>query len=82
MDIQGETFSRVFGTNTALFEQFVLCRNVMGPCWLNIQNANFSSVQGVCAFSVYNREMIVADLTYSRCHGVNLKRKLINYKMS
>ncbi|EXJ54977.1 DNA polymerase alpha subunit A [Cladophialophora psammophila CBS 110553] len=44
MDLQGETFSRVFGTNTALFEQFVLWKNIMGPCWLNIEDADFSAV--------------------------------------
>ncbi|CCX31329.1 hypothetical protein FPQ18DRAFT_270988 [Pyronema domesticum] len=45
MDLEGETFSRVFGTNTALFEQFVLCRNIMGPCWLKITGAEFAPVQ-------------------------------------
>ncbi|EHY60019.1 DNA-directed DNA polymerase alpha catalytic subunit pol1 [Exophiala dermatitidis] len=44
MDLQGETFSRVFGTNTALFEQFVLWKNIMGPCWLNIEDADFTAV--------------------------------------
>lgn len=44
MDLQGETFSRVFGTNTALFEQFVLWKNIMGPCWLNIEGADFTAV--------------------------------------
>ncbi|EXJ58249.1 DNA polymerase alpha subunit A [Cladophialophora yegresii CBS 114405] len=44
IDLQGETFSRVFGTNTALFEQFVLWKNIMGPCWLNIEDADFSAV--------------------------------------
>lgn len=44
MDLQGETFSKVFGTNTALFEQFVLWKNIMGPCWLNIADADFAAV--------------------------------------
>ncbi|KAH0542179.1 hypothetical protein FGG08_003400 [Glutinoglossum americanum] len=44
MDIIGETFSHVFGTNTALFEQFVLWKNIMGPCWLRIEDANFTAV--------------------------------------
>ncbi|KAF2863740.1 putative DNA polymerase alpha catalytic subunit [Piedraia hortae CBS 480.64] len=44
MDITGETFSHVFGTNTALFEQFVMWKNIMGPCWLKIKNANFNAV--------------------------------------
>lgn len=37
LDLTGETFSHVFGTNTAMFEQFVLYRRIMGPCWLQIQ---------------------------------------------
>jgi DNA polymerase alpha subunit A len=43
-DLRGETFSHVFGTNTSLFEQFVLWKNIMGPCWLTIENANFQAV--------------------------------------
>ncbi len=45
MGTTGETFSRVFGTNTALFEQFVLWKNIMGPCWLRIQDAEFGAVK-------------------------------------
>ncbi|KAI9049196.1 hypothetical protein LZ554_007043 [Drepanopeziza brunnea f. sp. 'monogermtubi'] len=37
----GATFSHVFGTNTPLFEQFVLWKNIMGPCWLKIEDAEF-----------------------------------------
>ncbi len=44
MDIKGETFSHVFGTNTSLFEQFVLWKNIMGPCWLSIEDGNFTAV--------------------------------------
>jgi DNA polymerase alpha subunit A len=43
-DLTGETFSHVFGTNTSLFEQFVLLKHIMGPCWLNIQGGDFNSV--------------------------------------
>lgn len=38
MDISGNTFSNVFGTNTNVFEQLVLSREIMGPCWLKIKN--------------------------------------------
>ena len=41
----GETFSHVFGTNTTLFEQFVLWRNIMGPCWLKIEDADFGALK-------------------------------------
>jgi DNA polymerase alpha subunit A len=44
MEVTGETFSHVFGTNTALFEQFVLWKNIMGPCWLKIEGADFNAV--------------------------------------
>ena len=45
MDLKGETFSHVFGTNTALFEQFVMWKNIMGPCWLKIKDADFGSLK-------------------------------------
>jgi len=45
MDAKGETYSRVFGTNTALFEQFVLWKNIMGPCWLKIKDADFNAMR-------------------------------------
>lgn len=44
LDVEGDTFSHVFGTNTALFEQFVLWKNIMGPCWLKIEEADFTAV--------------------------------------
>ncbi|KAJ5333906.1 uncharacterized protein N7506_007689 [Penicillium brevicompactum] len=44
METKGETFSNVFGTNTSLFEQFVLWKNIMGPCWLKIDQADFAAV--------------------------------------
>lgn len=52
MDLKGETFSHVFGTNTALFEQFVLWRRIMGPCWLKIEEADFTAVSNAswCKF--------------------------------
>ncbi|ODV90674.1 hypothetical protein CANCADRAFT_50974 [Tortispora caseinolytica NRRL Y-17796] len=39
----GRTFSRVFGTTTSLFEQFILDRDIMGPCWLKINSPEFVS---------------------------------------
>ena len=45
-DLSGETFSHLFGANTTLFEQFVLWKNIMGPCWLKIEanGADFNAV--------------------------------------
>eukprot|EP00730_Choanoeca_flexa_P004366 TRINITY_DN11674_c3_g2_i1.p1 TRINITY_DN11674_c3_g2~~TRINITY_DN11674_c3_g2_i1.p1 ORF type:complete len:1089 (+),score=318.58 TRINITY_DN11674_c3_g2_i1:255-3269(+) len=34
----GETFSHVFGTNIAPLERFLMKRDLMGPCWLQIKN--------------------------------------------
>lgn len=42
--LTGSTYSHVFGTNTPLFEQFVLWKNIMGPCWLSIEDAEFGVV--------------------------------------
>ena len=28
----------IFGTNTRAFELLILKRNIMGPCWLQIEN--------------------------------------------
>ncbi|KAL9135444.1 MAG: hypothetical protein Q9175_003373, partial [Cornicularia normoerica] len=50
--MKGDTFSHVFGTTTALFEQFVLWKNIMGPCWLNVDNAEFAPLNNAswCKF--------------------------------
>ncbi|KAI1393780.1 uncharacterized protein F4822DRAFT_435748 [Hypoxylon trugodes] len=54
----GETFSHIFGTNTALFEQFVLWKNIMGPCWLKIRDADFSTLKNA---SHAKLEVLVSD---------------------
>ncbi|KAI4147794.1 MAG: hypothetical protein LQ341_001718, partial [Variospora aurantia] len=53
-DVKGETFSHAFGTNTALFEQFVLWKRIMGPCWLRFDEADLSQVNNAswCKFEV------------------------------
>lgn len=44
---QGETYSHVFGVGTALFEQFVLCRDIMGPCWIRLEGVDFKACANV-----------------------------------
>ncbi|MCJ1383406.1 DNA-directed DNA polymerase alpha catalytic subunit pol1 [Xylographa soralifera] len=53
-DLKGESFSCVFGTNTALFEQFVLWKNIMGPCWLTIEADKFLILNNAswCKFEI------------------------------
>ncbi|KAJ9113184.1 hypothetical protein QFC22_006023 [Naganishia vaughanmartiniae] len=36
-NVEGATFSKVFGANTSAFELLVLKRKIMGPCWLEIK---------------------------------------------
>ena len=50
--LKGDTFSHVFGTTTALFEQFVLWKSIMGPCWLKIENAEMEPLSNAswCKF--------------------------------
>ncbi|EDV28392.1 uncharacterized protein TRIADDRAFT_49541 [Trichoplax adhaerens] len=42
-DMQGQTFSHVFGTNTSSLESFLLHNKIMGPNWLRIRNPQFPS---------------------------------------
>ena len=63
MDTTGETFSHVFGTNTALFEQFVLWKNIMGPCWLSIEGADFAAVN--------NASWCKLELQVSKPNGIS-----------
>ncbi|EDK44463.1 DNA polymerase alpha catalytic subunit [Lodderomyces elongisporus NRRL YB-4239] len=42
---EGQTFRHVFGSNTNMFESFVTQRNIMGPCWLDIEGGNFEAIQ-------------------------------------
>ena len=53
--MHGETFSHVFGTNTALFEQFVLWKQIMGPCWLRIEASEFAPLNNAswCKFEIH-----------------------------
>lgn len=37
-DLEGETFSHVFGTNTSSLELFLMNRKIKGPCWLEVKN--------------------------------------------
>ncbi|KAF9100336.1 DNA-directed DNA polymerase alpha catalytic subunit pol1 [Mortierella sp. GBA35] len=44
-DLKGETFSHVFGTNTSALEHFIIKRNLMGPCWLEITQTRMSNTK-------------------------------------
>ena len=37
-DVEGDTFSRVFGANTSSLELLMLKRKMHGPCWLTLDN--------------------------------------------
>lgn len=42
-DLNGETFSHVFGTNTSALELFLLDRRIKGPCWLDVKQPQLAS---------------------------------------
>ncbi|KAJ1917120.1 DNA-directed DNA polymerase alpha catalytic subunit pol1 [Mycoemilia scoparia] len=44
-DLNGTSFSHVFGTTYSALELLLLKRRIMGPCWLRIQNISTSSPQ-------------------------------------
>ncbi|ORZ24563.1 DNA polymerase family B-domain-containing protein [Absidia repens] len=41
-NLSGSTFSHAFGTQTGPLEHFLVKRDIMGPCWLEIKNAKTS----------------------------------------
>ena len=41
-DLQGDTFSRVFGTRQSGTERMIIGRDLMGPCWLEIKSPQIS----------------------------------------
>lgn len=45
LDLQGNTFTRIFGANTSAFELFVVKRKIMGPCWLNVEQASIRGAE-------------------------------------
>lgn len=47
MGTTGATFSHMFGTNTSPFELFVIKRKIMGPCWLEIKEAQHKTAATV-----------------------------------
>ncbi|CDH17358.1 probable POL1-DNA-directed DNA polymerase alpha,180 KD subunit [Zygosaccharomyces bailii ISA1307] len=55
-DLSSENFYHVFGGKSGIFESFVVQNRIMGPCWLEIKNGDFTSLQNAsnCAveFSV------------------------------
>ena len=57
-DLCSDTFYHVFGGNTNIFESFVLQNRVMGPCWLEIKNGDFTELQNASNCSI---EVTVAD---------------------
>lgn len=44
-DLSSDTFYHVFGTNSSIFECFVIQNKIMGPCWLEFKNGDFSALQ-------------------------------------
>ena len=53
-DLSSETFKHVFGGNTNILEQFLVQNKIMGPCWLEIKDGDFSAIQNAshCALEV------------------------------
>ena len=47
-DLEGETFSHVFGTNTSSLEIFLLERKLKGPSWIDIKMPRKYSHDWLC----------------------------------
>jgi len=44
-NLQGKTFSRIFGTHQSAIEQLLLSRDLMGPCWIRIKGIKAPEMQ-------------------------------------
>ncbi|CCE63655.1 hypothetical protein TPHA_0F01710 [Tetrapisispora phaffii CBS 4417] len=44
-DLNSEKFSHVFGGGTGILESFLVQNKIMGPCWLDIKNGDFETLQ-------------------------------------
>ncbi|SMN18593.1 similar to Saccharomyces cerevisiae YNL102W POL1 Catalytic subunit of the DNA polymerase I alpha-primase complex [Maudiozyma saulgeensis] len=53
-DLSSETFHHVFGGNTNILEQFLIQNKIMGPCWLEIRDGDFTALQNAshCSLEV------------------------------
>ncbi|KAI8049808.1 uncharacterized protein B0P05DRAFT_480526 [Gilbertella persicaria] len=50
--LSGNTFSHIFGASTGPLEHFIIKKDVMGPCWLDIQNVRLTdTTQSWCALN-------------------------------
>ena len=52
-ELTGRTFSHVFGSGTSALETLILKTDLMGPCWIEIQDAAMSSANvSWCRFEI------------------------------
>lgn len=57
-DLSGETFSKIFGTSSGIFESLILQLDIRGPCWLNLHNIDFNSLKNATHCSL---EMVLSS---------------------
>eukprot|EP00961_Rhodomonas_salina_P188131 2538857-Rhodomonas_salina.2 len=50
-DLAGRSFKRVFGGSQSCMELFLLKRDLMGPCWLNVKAATPTKAPFSCCMS-------------------------------
>ncbi|XP_017650998.1 DNA polymerase alpha catalytic subunit isoform X3 [Nannospalax galili] len=61
-NLEGETFSHVFGTNTSSLELFLMNRKMKGPCWLEVKNP----------------QLLNQPISWCKFEAVTLKPDLVN----
>ncbi|SCU86167.1 LAMI_0D00716g1_1 [Lachancea mirantina] len=73
-ELEGDSFYHVFGGNANIFESFVLQRKIMGPCWLEIKNADFNALANAshCSMEIkVNSPQNVAPANVHEDAGLN-----------
>lgn len=52
-NLEGKTFSKIFGTQTSFLEILLLDRKIKGPCWIDITNPSLANTSySYCKFEI------------------------------
>lgn len=73
-DLSSDTFSHVFGGNSNIFECFAVQNKIMGPCWLEFKNGDFTALQNAsnCAIEILvNKPQDVKPLDIKELPGLD-----------
>lgn len=63
----GTTYSRLFGVNTGPLEHLLVKRDIMGPSWLKIDQAQISNTN--VRYHHHKNDRVIDSISIDRKHG-------------